>query len=156
MSLVAFGTLSAYQGSGIAAALWGQNLADRNQRQSRDPSDHLDDLTRQITTASNSTIAPMLRKASSVLDGIADMDADSARQALTRLNGVLSQLAAVAPKAGANVSKLAAETIDSLNSRAATLARSLGIYWSDVSVRVSPVTAPGVSGTTSHLVDIYA
>lgn len=155
MSVVAFGTLSAYQGSGIAAALWGQSLSDRNQRQNSDPQQMLEDMTNQARFAGNSTMGPLLRKAASVLESVSSMDDDSARQTLASLNGLLAQLAAAAPRAGANVSKLAAETIDSLNSQASALARKLGIYWSDVSVKVASISAPGVSTSGNHLLDVY-
>lgn len=162
MSVVAFGTLSAYQGSGIAAALWGRSLADRDQRQNRDPGGLLSDMRRQAAMAGNATMGPLLRKAAAVLEGVSSMDPDQARQTLASLNGILSQLAAVAPRAGAAVSKLAAETIDSLNNRAASLARSLGFYWSEVSVCQAGPSGDALSngsldGTQGgHLVDLYA
>jgi|GEM_PF-2916491 len=161
MSVVGFSTLSAYQGSGIAAALWGQNLSDRgSQSQGQSTADQLDELSRKASTGSSYNLGPMLRQASRNLENISasanSEDADTTKKNLNSFNGLLSQLAALAPRAGAAVSKLAAETIDSLNSRAASLARSLGLYWSEVSVQTTNLSAPGISASTKHSLDIYA
>ncbi|HVI52974.1 MAG TPA: hypothetical protein VM661_17325 [Candidatus Sulfotelmatobacter sp.] len=161
MSVVGFNTLSAYQGSGIAAALWGQSLSDRNnRRQDQNATDQLNDLTAKAATASTGSLGPLLRQASSALENIsasaASQDDQTNQKNMNAFNGLLSQLAALAPKAGAAVSKLAAETIDSLNSQASALARSLGVYWSDVSVMSTNLSAPGITGSSRHTLDIYA
>lgn len=161
MSVMGFSTLSAYQGSGIAAALWGQSLSDRNgQQQSQSAEDQLQDLSAKAATAGSSSLGPLLRQTSRALETISrtasSQDDSSNQKNMNALNGLLSQLAALAPKASTAVSRLAAETIDSLNSQAASLARSLGVYWADVTVQVANVGTSDISsGGSSHSLDIY-
>jgi hypothetical protein len=161
MSVVGFNTLSAYQGSGIAAALWGRSLSDRKgQQQDQSAAEQLSDLTAKAATAGVNSLGPLLRQASRTLENISadapSQDDETNQKNMNAFNGLLSQLAALAPKAGAAVSKLAAETIDSLNSQASSLARSLGVFWSDVSVRSTNLASPGVTGSSRHTLDIYA
>lgn len=114
----------------------------------------------------NSTgdISSLTDRATSLIDSItkaADSASQSAKANLTAsfasLNSVMAQLAALAPEAGATVSTQAAENIASLNSKAASLAKSLGISWTPITTKIeTPSVTSFAANSTGRLLDISA
>ncbi|OIQ90902.1 hypothetical protein GALL_271760 [mine drainage metagenome] len=111
------------------------------------------------SSASGSDTATLTARATALLDrlsgsGISGGD-ETTRASFAALNSIMAQLSALAPESGNVVSAQIANTIQSLNSRASDLARSLGIAWTAVVADVGGAATLGVTAAAgSRQLDI--